>query len=57
MNKMKEAGIRNLGGEGALDRVVDYCAEDLGWDNRCFVCETYGHYLDIAYIEDKKLRS
>lgn len=48
MNEMKEAGIRNLGGEGALDSVVEYCAEELGWDNRCLVCETYGRYLDMA---------
>lgn len=44
--EMKNAGIKYLGGVGALDSVVEYCAEVLGWDNRCRVCETYGKYLD-----------
>lgn len=45
--EMKNAGIKYLGGAGALDSVVEYCAEVLGWDNRCRVCETYGGYLDL----------
>lgn len=44
--KMSEAGIRCLGGQGALDRVVEYCAEELGWDNRCRVYEKYKNYID-----------
>jgi tetraacyldisaccharide 4'-kinase len=44
--KMSEAGIRCLGGQGALDRVVEYCADELGWDNRCKVYEKYKNYLD-----------
>lgn len=50
-NEMKEAGIKYLGGTGALDSVVEYCAEVLGWDNRCWVYETYGKHLDR--LEDK----
>lgn len=45
-NEMREAGMKHLGGTGALDSVVEYCAEVLGWDNRCYVYEEYGKYLD-----------
>ena len=45
--EMREAGIRHLGGIGAVNKVVDYCGKVLGWDNRCFVYETYGRYLEI----------
>ncbi|MDR1915182.1 MAG: tetraacyldisaccharide 4'-kinase, partial [Synergistaceae bacterium] len=34
-NEMAEVGIRLLGGPGALDAVVEYAAEELGWDARC----------------------
>lgn len=44
--EMREAGIKYLGGTGALDSIVEYCAEVLGWDNRCRVYEAYGKYLD-----------
>lgn len=44
--KMSETGIRRLGGTGALDTVVEYCADVLGWENRCSVYEKYGKYLD-----------
>lgn len=43
---MQEAGIRNLGRTGALDKVVEYCAGGLGWDVRCRVYEKYGKYLN-----------
>jgi tetraacyldisaccharide 4'-kinase len=43
---MKEAGIRNLGGFGALDHVVEYCASALGWDNRCAVYEKYRSFIE-----------
>ena len=45
-NSMKEAGIRNLGGIGALDHVVEYCASALGWDNRCTVYEKYRSFIE-----------
>lgn len=44
--KMSDAGIKYLGGQGALDRVVEYCAHELGWDNRCAVYEKFRKYLD-----------
>lgn len=44
--EMRDAGKKYLGGTGALDSVVKYCAEVLGWDNRCYVYEKYGEYLD-----------
>ena len=43
--EMSEAGVHYLGGTGALDSVVEYCATVLGWDNRCYVYEKYGEYL------------
>ena len=43
--EMSEAGLRYLGGMGAADAVAEYCGSGLGWDNRCFVYETYGKYL------------
>ena len=43
---MQEAGIRNLGGVGALDHVVEYCASALGWDNRCTVYEKYRSFIE-----------
>jgi tetraacyldisaccharide 4'-kinase len=43
---MTEAGIRNLGGLGALDHVVEYCASALGWDNRCAVYEKYRFFIE-----------
>jgi tetraacyldisaccharide 4'-kinase len=33
--EMSQAGMRLLGGSGALDRVVEYAAANLGWDARC----------------------
>ena len=45
-NSMKDAGIRNLGGTGALDHVVEYCASALGWDNRCTVYEKYRSFIE-----------
>ena len=42
---MSEAGRQYLGGTGALDRVVEYCAHVLGWDNRCLVYEKYRDFL------------
>ncbi len=33
-NAMAEAGIKRLGGPGALESVVEYAAHDLGWDAR-----------------------
>lgn len=44
--KMSEAGIKHLGGQGALDRVVQYCATELGWDNRCTVYDKFRTYID-----------
>ncbi len=44
--RMQEAGVRNLGGVGALDHVVEYCASALGWDNRCAVYEKYCAFMD-----------
>ena len=44
--RMTEAGIRNLGGLGALDHVVEYCASALGWDNRCAVYEKYRFFIE-----------
>lgn len=44
--EMSEAGIRNLGGTGALDKIVDYCANVLGWENRCYIYDKYGKYLE-----------
>ena len=43
---MRKAGIKYLGGTGTLDRVVEYCADVLGWDNKCRVYEKYGEFLD-----------
>ena len=34
-HRMVEAGVRRLGGPGALDDVVDYAARELGWEARC----------------------
>jgi tetraacyldisaccharide 4'-kinase len=45
-NRMRDAGIRNLGGTGALDHVVEYCASALGWDNRCKVYEKYRSFIE-----------
>ncbi|WP_352402003.1 tetraacyldisaccharide 4'-kinase [Synergistes jonesii] len=49
---MQEAGIKNLGRTGALERVTEYCAKELGWETRCRVYEKYTKYLDA--IDDKK---
>lgn len=43
--EMKQAGIYYLGGSGALDHVVEFCASALGWDNRCRVYDIYNKYL------------
>lgn len=43
--EMGEAGVRRLGGMGALDKIVAYCADELGWDNRCLVYRKYGDFL------------
>ena len=43
---MQEAGMKNLGRTGALEKVVEYCAEELGWDMRCRAYEKYRDYLD-----------
>ena len=42
---MQEAGIRNLGRTGALEKVTEYCAGSLGWETRCRVYEKYSRYL------------
>jgi tetraacyldisaccharide 4'-kinase len=34
-NAMSRAGIESMGGAGALDSVVKYAADELGWDARC----------------------
>lgn len=44
--EMSDAGIKYLGGTGALDKIVDYCAAVLGWENRCYVYDKYGEYLN-----------
>lgn len=49
--EMSGAGIKYLGGTGALDSVVDYCAAVLGWENKCRVYEEYGKYLDLLEKE------
>lgn len=46
METMKKAGIEQLGERGALDDVVEYCALELGWDNRCFVYEKLSAHLE-----------
>ncbi|MDO5562688.1 MAG: tetraacyldisaccharide 4'-kinase [Synergistaceae bacterium] len=51
--EMSEAGVRYLGGTGALDSVVEYCATVLGWDNRCYVYEKYGEYLKEMSADKK----
>ncbi len=43
---MQEAGMKNLGRTGALEKVVEYCAEELGWDTRCRVYEKYRDHLE-----------
>ncbi|MEG2184925.1 MAG: tetraacyldisaccharide 4'-kinase [Cloacibacillus sp.] len=43
---MQEAGIKNLGRTGALDKVVEYCAKELGWDRRCRLYEKYKAYIE-----------
>lgn len=53
--KMQEAGVRNLGRTGALEKVVEYCAEELGWERRCRVYEKYRDYLDS--LSQKSSRS
>ncbi|MDO5114760.1 MAG: tetraacyldisaccharide 4'-kinase [Synergistaceae bacterium] len=56
---MQEAGIKNLGRTGALDKVVEYCAEEMGWEVRCRVYEKYDSYLraqsEAAQSEAKEL--
>ncbi|MCF0247791.1 MAG: tetraacyldisaccharide 4'-kinase, partial [Synergistes sp.] len=42
---MQEAGIKNLGRTGALEKVVEYCANELGWEARCRVYEKYRDYV------------
>lgn len=49
--EMSSAGMKYLGGTGALDSVVDYCADVLGWENKCRVYEEYGKYLDLLEKE------
>ncbi|MEG1641795.1 MAG: tetraacyldisaccharide 4'-kinase [Synergistaceae bacterium] len=44
--EMSNAGVKYLGKVGALSRVVEYCAKTLGWDNRCYVYEKYGKYIE-----------
>ena len=51
--RMQEAGIKNLGRTGALDRVVEYCAEDLGWDHRCRLYEKYRKFLEGEEAKQK----
>ena len=36
---MARAGIVELGGPGAIDAVVDYAADELGWEKRCKLYE------------------
>ena len=43
---MQEAGMKNLGRTGALEKVVEHCAEELGWDTRCRVYEKYRDHLE-----------
>ena len=33
--RMSAAGVRRMGGRGALDAVVAYAASELGWADRC----------------------
>lgn len=49
--EMRDAGIKHLGRMGALDSVVEYCADQLGWDIRCAVYEKYGRHLDLLEKE------
>ena len=53
MKSMSQAGKRYLGGTGALDDVVEYCAKDLGFENRCFVYEKYGRYMTSLSCPEK----
>lgn len=39
MREMSEAGVRMLGGPGALDAVCEYAATELGWSARCRLYE------------------
>jgi tetraacyldisaccharide 4'-kinase len=39
-NEMTQAGIRLMGGPGALDAVVEYASKELGWDLRLKLYET-----------------
>jgi tetraacyldisaccharide 4'-kinase len=39
-NEMTQAGIRLLGGPGAIASVCGYAARELGWDARCRLYET-----------------
>ena len=39
-NAMARAGIAELGGPGAIDAVVAYAADELGWEKRCKLYET-----------------
>jgi tetraacyldisaccharide 4'-kinase len=38
--RMSKAGIEMLGGAGALDAVVEFAADELGWDARCKLSDT-----------------
>lgn len=44
--QMQEAGIKNLGRTGALDKVTEYCASELGWEHRCRIYERYRDFLE-----------
>ena len=45
-SEMSNAGKKYLGATGALSKVVEYCAKTLGWDNRCYVYEKFGEYIN-----------
>ena len=41
-----KAHHRFIGRTGALDKVTEYCASELGWEHRCRIYERYRDFLE-----------
>ncbi|MDR3354800.1 MAG: tetraacyldisaccharide 4'-kinase [Synergistaceae bacterium] len=51
LERMAQAGVRILGGPGAIESVAEYAAGALGWDARCRLYEKLSSSLDGSDTE------
>jgi tetraacyldisaccharide 4'-kinase len=59
LERMAQAGVRILGGPGAVVSVAEYAASALGWDARCRLYEKLSWVLDgsdVEWVENKAVK-